>query len=87
MNCLIFQIIYTLKTLDFTSNANFFFKLQVVGGSAEVNGQLMRGDQIMSVNDSDLSNAKQDQAVALLKTASGTVKIKIRRYKCVASNS
>ena len=65
----------------------FFFKLQVVGGSAEVNGQLMRGDQIMSVNDSDLSNAKQDQAVALLKTASGTVKIKIRRYKCVASNS
>ena len=63
------------------------FQLQVVGGSAEVNGQLMRGDQIMSVNNSDLSNAKQDQAVALLKTASGTVHIKIRRYKCVASNS
>ena len=47
----------------------------------------MRGDQIMSVNNTDLSNAKQDQAVALLKTATGTVKIKIRRYKCVASNS
>ena len=66
---------------------NFFFHFQVVGGAAEVNGNLMRGDQIMSVNNTDLSNAKQDQAVALLKTATGTVKIKIRRYKCVASNS
>ena len=64
-----------------------FLIFQVVGGAAEVNGNLMRGDQIMSVNNTDLSNAKQDQAVALLKTATGTVKIKIRRYKCVASNS
>ena len=47
----------------------------------------MRGDQIMSVNDSDLSNAKQDQAVALLKTATGTVSMKIRRYKSAVSNS
>ena len=65
----------------------FVIPFQVVGGAAEVSGNLMRGDQIMSVNNTDLSNAKQDQAVALLKTASGTVKIKIRRYKCVASNS
>ena len=55
--------------------------LQVVGGTAELNGQLMRGDQIIHVNNQDLSNAKQDQAVAVLKTASGVVKIKVRRYK------
>ena len=52
-----------------------------------MNGQLLRGDQIVSVNEADLSEAKQDQAVAILKTAAGSVKIKVRRYKCVASSS
>ena len=60
---------------------------QVVGGAAEANGQLMRGDQIMNVNDQDLSESKQDQAVAILKTASGLVKIKVRRYKCLESST
>lgn len=52
-----------------------------------MNGQLIRGDQIMSVNDQNLSEAKQDEAVAILKTASGVVKIKVRRYKCMTSSS
>ena len=58
----------------------------MIGGAAEANGKLMRGDQIMNVNDHDLSEAKQDQAVAILKTASGVVKIKVRRYKCLTSS-
>lgn len=66
---------------------HFFPIFKVVGGTAEMNGQLLRGDQIVSVNEADLSEAKQDQAVAILKTAAGSVKIKVRRYKCVASSS
>ena len=31
------------------------------GGIAEANGQLLRGDQIMAVNDKNLSQAVQDQ--------------------------
>ena len=46
-----------------------------------MNGLILRGDQIMSVNQSDLSQAKQDEAVAVLKICQGNVKIKIRRYK------
>ena len=66
---------------------NFYIYFKVVGGAAEANGQLMRGDQIMNVNNQDLSEAKQDQAVAILKTASGVVKIKVRRYKCLTTSS
>ena len=70
------------------ANINFFLLyFQVVGGAAETNGQLMRGDQIMNVNEQDLSESKQDQAVAILKTASGLVKIKVRRYKCLESST
>ena len=63
------------------------YLMQVVGGTAESNGQLMRGDQIMKVNEQDLSEAKQDQAVAVLKTASGVVQIRVRRYKSVVASS
>ena len=63
------------------------YPFQVVGGTAETNGQLMRGDQIMKVNDQDLSEAKQDQAVAVLKTASGVVQIRVRRYKSIVASS
>jgi len=64
-----------------------YYLMQVVGGTAESNGQLMRGDQIMKVNEQDLSEAKQDQAVAVLKTASGVVQIRVRRYKSVVASS
>merc|ERR1711879_16331 len=64
-----------------------FISDMVVGGTAESNGQLMRGDQIIKVNDQDMSEAKQDQAVAVLKTASGVVQIKVRRYKSVAAST
>jgi hypothetical protein len=35
----------------------------------------------MTVNGNDLSQAKQDEAVAVLKVSQGSVKMKIRRYK------
>lgn len=48
---------------------------------AELNGQICQGDQILSVNDKDLKQAEQDEAVAALKTASGTINLKLRRIK------
>ena len=48
---------------------------------AEQNGQLVQGDQIVKVNTSDLLNATQDKAVMVLKTATGEVKIVVRRMK------
>jgi hypothetical protein len=42
---------------------------QVSGGVAEANGKLLRGDQIMAVNEKDLSQAVQDQVQSpVLKT-------------------
>ena len=52
-----------------------------MGGSADVDGRILRGDQIMSVNGKDLSQAKQDEAVAALKVSQGNVKIMVRRHK------
>ena len=52
-----------------------------MGGSAELDGRIFREDQIMSVNGLDLSQAKQDEAVAALKISQGNVIIKLRRYK------
>ena len=52
-----------------------------MGGSAELDGRIFRGDQIMSVNGLDLSQAKQDEAVAALKISQGNVIIKLRRHK------
>ena len=58
--------------------------LQVVGGLAEAHGGILRGDQIVSVNDKDLTGAQQDEAVAALKTLpAGNVKLKLRRFKLV----
>jgi hypothetical protein len=46
-------------------------------------GSLLRGDQILRMNDIDLSEARQDEAVAVLKTASGVVILTLRRFKFI----
>jgi len=53
----------------------------VPGGVAEGVGQLHHGDQIIKVNDRDLSNSTQDAAVACLKMAVGDIKLVVRRMK------
>ncbi|KAG1663838.1 Multiple PDZ domain protein [Nymphon striatum] len=42
-------------------------------GAAAENGQLKRGDQILSVNDTNLEGLTHDEAVSILKNAKGTV--------------
>ena len=47
-----------------------------------VSGSLARGDQILRVNEVDLSRSRQDEAVAVLKSAdSGAIRLTLRRYR------
>ena len=43
----------------------------------------LHNDQIIAVNEANLAEAKQDEAVAVLKTTAGNVKLKLRRFKLV----
>jgi InaD-like protein len=54
---------------------------QVHGGTAEADGRLMKGDQILSVNGQDLKSASQEEAAAVLKTVAGKVNMKLGRLK------
>lgn len=54
---------------------------QVHGGTAEADGRLMKGDQILSVNGQDLKSASQEEAAAVLKTVAGKVTMKLGRLK------
>jgi len=64
-----------------------FISALVGGGVADTNGQLLQGDQIIKVNESDLTNSTQDAAVAILKTASGDVNLVVRRLKMLTKPS
>lgn len=58
-----------------------FISALVPGGVAESNGQLLQGDQIIKVNQTDLSNSTQDAAVSILKTVTGEINLVVRRLK------
>ena len=61
--------------------------LQVRGGTAEADGRLMKGDQILAVNGQDLKSATQEEAAAVLKTAMGKVTMKLGRLKASSKQS
>ncbi|XP_068077317.2 multiple PDZ domain protein isoform X1 [Danio rerio] len=51
------------------------------GGAADVDGRLLLGDQILSVNGEDIRAASQDHASALLQRCSGSVLLEVARFK------
>ncbi|XP_041446333.1 inaD-like protein isoform X2 [Xenopus laevis] len=53
----------------------------VKGGAADVDGRLMQGDQIMSVNGEDMRNASQEIVATVLKCAQGLVHLEIGRLR------
>ncbi|KAK7909885.1 hypothetical protein WMY93_014569 [Mugilogobius chulae] len=53
----------------------------VKGGLADTDGQLMQGDQILSVNGEDVRSATQEAVAALLKCCVGTLKMEVGRFK------
>ncbi|XP_025199580.1 multiple PDZ domain protein-like isoform X3 [Melanaphis sacchari] len=69
------------------SGSGIFISDIVVGGVAGVDGRLMKGDQILAVNGQDVRNASQEEAAAVLKTATGRVILKMGRLKARSSTS
>lgn len=57
-----------------------FISFILAGGVADLSGELRRGDQILAVNDTELSNATHEQAAAALKGSGNTVTI-VAQYK------
>ncbi|XP_070849423.1 multiple PDZ domain protein [Chaetodon trifascialis] len=53
----------------------------VKGGLADTHGQLMQGDQILSVNGEDVRSATQEATAALLKCCVGPIKMEVGRFK------
>ncbi|XP_041064272.1 inaD-like protein isoform X2 [Carcharodon carcharias] len=53
----------------------------VKGGAAELDGRLMQGDQILSVNGEDVRNASQETVATILKCAQGLVQLQVGRLK------
>ncbi|XP_028401415.1 disks large homolog 1-like [Dendronephthya gigantea] len=57
-----------------------FISFILAGGVADLSGELRRGDQILSVNSTDLTNATHEQAALALKGSGNTVTI-VAQYK------
>ncbi|XP_067886840.1 multiple PDZ domain protein isoform X13 [Heterodontus francisci] len=53
----------------------------VKGGIVDLDGRLVQGDQILSVNGEDVRNATQETVAAMLKCAQGTVRLEVGRLK------
>uniref|UniRef100_A0A803Y5E6 Multiple PDZ domain protein n=1 Tax=Meleagris gallopavo TaxID=9103 RepID=A0A803Y5E6_MELGA len=59
----------------------------VKGGIADIDGRLMQGDQILTVNGEDVRNATQEAVAALLKCSLGTVRLEVGRIKAAPFHS
>uniref|UniRef100_A0A7N4PSM0 PATJ crumbs cell polarity complex component n=1 Tax=Sarcophilus harrisii TaxID=9305 RepID=A0A7N4PSM0_SARHA len=53
----------------------------VKGGAADLDGRLIQGDQILSVNGEDMRSASQETVATVLKCAQGLVQLEIGRLK------
>ncbi|KAK1165444.1 inaD-like protein [Acipenser oxyrinchus oxyrinchus] len=56
----------------------------VKGGAADLDGRLMQGDQILSVNGEDMRTALQETVAAILKCAKGLVLLELGRLKAAS---
>ena len=63
------------------SGPGVFISEVVKGGAADLDGRLVQGDQIISVNGHDLKNASQEEAAPVLKMAQGRIAMCVRRLK------
>jgi len=54
---------------------------QVKGGVADVDGRLLQGDQILAVNNQDLTSAMQEQAATILKVCVSYIKSNLQRSR------
>ncbi|KAM6938811.1 inaD-like protein isoform 2-T2 [Lycodopsis pacificus] len=66
------------------SGSGVFISEVVRGGAAELDGRLMQGDQILSVNGDDMRHASQETVAAILKCARGPVLLELGRLKAAS---
>ncbi|KAJ0032871.1 hypothetical protein NQD34_002952 [Periophthalmus magnuspinnatus] len=66
------------------SGSGVFISEVVRGGAAELDGRLMQGDQILSVNEEDTRSATQETVAAMLKCARGAVLLEVGRLKAAS---
>ncbi|XP_074492726.1 inaD-like protein isoform X2 [Sebastes fasciatus] len=66
------------------SGSGVFISEVVRGGAAELDGRLMQGDQILSVNGDDTKHASQETVAAILKCARGPVLLELGRLKAAS---
>ncbi|RVE74143.1 hypothetical protein OJAV_G00038390 [Oryzias javanicus] len=66
------------------SGSGVFISEVVKGGAAELDGRLMQGDQILSVNGEDTRHASQEAAAAILKCARGPILLELGRLKAAS---
>ncbi|XP_076736241.1 inaD-like protein isoform X5 [Maylandia zebra] len=66
------------------SGSGVFISEVVRGGAAELDGRLMQGDQILSVNGDDARHASQEAVAAILKCARGPVLLELGRLKAAS---
>ncbi|XP_067368265.1 inaD-like protein isoform X3 [Channa argus] len=66
------------------SGSGVFISEVVRGGAAELDGRLMQGDQILSVNGDDTRHASQETVAAILKCARGPVALELGRLKAAS---
>ncbi|XP_074237018.1 inaD-like protein isoform X1 [Saimiri boliviensis] len=59
----------------------------VKGGAADLDGRLIQGDQILSVNGEDMRNASQETVATILKCAQGLVRLEIGRLRAGSRTS
>ncbi|XP_041647832.1 inaD-like protein isoform X2 [Cheilinus undulatus] len=66
------------------SGSGVFISEVVRGGAAELDGRLMQGDQILTVNGEDTRHASQETVAAILKCARGPVQLELGRLKAAS---
>ncbi|KAM4628768.1 inaD-like protein isoform 2-T2 [Polymixia lowei] len=66
------------------SGSGVFISEVVRGGAAELDGRLMQGDQILSINGDDMRHASQETVAAILKCARGPVLLELGRLKAAS---
>lgn len=74
-------------SLSTRNDTGVFVSDIVKGGLVDTDGQLMQGDQILSVNGEDLRSATQEATAALLKVGpTPTIKASSFKFKWTAAN-
>lgn len=63
------------------SGSGVFISDIVKGGAADLDGRLIRGDQILSVNGEDVRRASQETVATILKCVQGLVQLEIGRLR------